>query len=592
MKTSLKRWVGRVPDISAVIARFPIAVVLMAIFTLILIITNKSRWDDELGRAMVGLIIAAYTSVSITLAGEANERSRRYILQGVVAAIILALAWFSEALRLNLAMAVGAVILLLGNMALWRKSRDDLHLWDFTHKLWTGAIFATFGSIIFFLGVMAIQAALKTLFGLRIDNLNEHLILPIGLGFLAPLYWMSTLPAVDEPYEELYEAPGFVSKAVAFLGTWLLAPLTLIYAAIILAYGVKIILAGSLPKGEIAQLVTPFLIIGTLTWLLLEPPFVKTKMLSKIFRKAWFPISIPAALLLAVAVFTRVNEYGLTPDRIALIFAVLWALGLGGWYNFSPKEKRDIRLIPGLASVLLIIGVFVSGWLSISNQTSRLDSYLTKAGITASMQGEVTDKEAARKAKGAIDYLYRHNAKDRLKASLAKVGYSEQALKLNDIYDALALKDVQVPSRYPKQSSHRKSYRRDKAPVDIHGYAALSGPFHYNSRLNHSGAVYRTTMKDIKVRQRGNILLFSRFEADLDNHRTFHEFDLLQWVSSLPVDGNDKNKFALANLLVPIYSDEDTRITLVVDSINERNDGEGLTTYTLHYFLLSGTSQK
>jgi len=166
-------------------------------------------------------------------------------------------------------MAIGAVLLILGNMVLWKKSRDDLHIWDFTHKIWTGAVFATLGSIIFTLGIFAIQAALKSLFGLRINDLTEHLILPIGLGFLAPLYWLSTAPKTDESYQELHDNPGFVSKAVAFMGTWLLSPLTLIYALILIAYGFKIVLAGSLPKGEIAQLTTPFLIIGTLTWLLL-----------------------------------------------------------------------------------------------------------------------------------------------------------------------------------------------------------------------------------------------------------------------------------------------------------------------------------
>jgi len=85
---------------------------------------------------------------------------------------------------------------------------------------------------------------------------------------------------------------------VLFMGTWLLSPLTLIYALILIAYGFKIVLAGSLPKGEIAQLTTPFLIIGTLTWLLL---------------------SIPAAILLAISIAVRIDEYGFTTERIALL---------------------------------------------------------------------------------------------------------------------------------------------------------------------------------------------------------------------------------------------------------------------------------
>ena len=161
---------------------------------------------------------------------------------------------------------------------------------------------------------------------------------------------------MDEPYDELIDNPGFVSKAVAFLGTWLLSPLTLIYAVILLAYAIKVLVAGALPKGEIAQLTTPFLLIGTLTWLVLEPPFIKEKALAKLFRKVWFPISIPAAIMLAIAVFVRVGEYGFTPERVLLMLIVSWSLGLGFWFAFGPDDKRDIRIIPGFGAALLFIG--------------------------------------------------------------------------------------------------------------------------------------------------------------------------------------------------------------------------------------------
>ena len=243
MKSNLKRWVGRVPDMSAVMSRFPIAVALMAIFTLIIIIENHVSNNEPLGRMLVGLIIAAYLSFSITVAREAKGQSRLIPVQILMAIAVAALAWFSKELRINLVMGMGAALLLLGNVVIWRKSRDDLHVWDFTHKIWTGAVFATVGSIIFTAGIFSIQFALKSLFGLSMNELTERLLLPIGLGFLAPLYWLSTVPKTDESYQELYDNPGFVSKAVAFLGTWILSPLTLIYALILIAYGVKIILA-------------------------------------------------------------------------------------------------------------------------------------------------------------------------------------------------------------------------------------------------------------------------------------------------------------------------------------------------------------
>ncbi len=589
MKASLKRWVGRVPDMSAVIARFPIAVLLMAIFTAVLIFIDTSSWDEELGRSMFGVIIAAYLCVCVTLAREAKKQHRLIPLQLISSMIIIVLAWFSETLRLNGLMAVGAVLLLLGNMVIWRKSRDDIHVWDFTHKIWTGAIFAVVGSVIFTLGLLAIQAALKSLFGLSINELSERLLFPIGLGFLAPLYWMSTIPPTDETYQELYDNPGFVSKAVSFLGTWLLAPLTLIYAAILLAYGVKIALAGSLPKGEIAQLVTPFLIIGTLTWLLLEPPFVKTKMLAKVFRKAWFPISIPAALLLAVAVFTRVNEYGLTPDRIALIFAVLWALGLGVWFSFGPKEKRDIRLIPASASLLLVFGVFGAGWLSIANQSARLDTYLSAAGITADMQTDIKDNEAAQKAKGAIDYLYRKNGKEALKKSLAKAGYKDRPINLDSIYESLKLQNVKSPSRYPKELYQSQRYDRGKGKIDVSGYDSLHGIFRL---YTNERARIIVDLETITVRYSEDKFEFTRIDdGSISDRETLHSFDLIGWAASLPDDNANEGKISYDGSPLKVYQDETTRISLVIDSLSRWSGEEGDMNMNLEFYLLTGPAQ-
>lgn len=252
MKATLKRWIGRAPDVSAVLARFPVPVALMAVFTVLIILFKDSFYRDEyeaIGRLCVGLIISAYVSVCLSIGLKEQGKPRTLPLQLLLSMIICLLAWFSKDLRINLVMAVGAILLALGNSVRLRRARDDLHIWDFTHKLWTGAGFATAGSVIFTLGMFAITAALKILFSFDVEYLVSDLLLPIGLGFLAPLYWLSTLPAADEPYAELSMNPGFVSKAVAFLGTWLLAPLTLIFALILLVYGVKIIVTMSLPEG-------------------------------------------------------------------------------------------------------------------------------------------------------------------------------------------------------------------------------------------------------------------------------------------------------------------------------------------------------
>ena len=149
MKAGLKRWIGRVPDVSAVIQRFPIPVISMGVLTLIIILRDVLGDEEQLVSLAGGLVLSSYLLVSWILGREGQEKSVIVIGQAVFAILICAICWFAEGLYFNILMAIAGAILLLGNSVRWRRGREDLHVWDFTHKLWTGAIFATVGAIIF-----------------------------------------------------------------------------------------------------------------------------------------------------------------------------------------------------------------------------------------------------------------------------------------------------------------------------------------------------------------------------------------------------------------------------------------------------------
>ena len=583
MQANLKRWRERVPDLNAVIARFPIAVILMAIFTAIVIIIDRSTSNEQIGRLLVGLVISAYSCVIITLAGEGQKTSKLLPLKIGVTLGLLVLFWFSQALRLNLVMAVGCVLLLLGNAVRWRQSRDDLHVWDFTHKIWTGAIFAVVGSIIFTLGILAIQAALKSLFGLSINELIERLLLPIGLGLLAPLYWLSTVPPVDEPYDELIDNPGFVSKAVAFLGTWLLSPLTLIYAAILLAYALKILMAGALPKGEIAQLTTPFLLVGTLTWLVLEPPFIQTKALAKLFRKLWFPMSIPAAFMLAIATFVRVQAYGFTSERAALCLIVIWVLGLSAWFSFGPKNKRDIRLIPGTAAAFLFLGTIGSGWLSVSSQKNRLDIALQIAVSKTDNGFEVSDTKAAQRAKSAINYLKGQKANKQLKHAFARIGYqAKDDFSLTDIYDNLGLEGVRVPTRYNGSLNQSSLYEHGNKPLKISGFDLILGTYshYFNQSASSSNVQMLYDRNDFKISIEKGQLEIWRNDVKITG------YDLDTWAVQR-IEQGSSNDFT-----VPILIHESGKQRIAIQPIRlqswENGVGEAVNGHMDFYIFLNG----
>ena len=495
-----KIW-DRLPSFGLVLRRFPVAVAAMAIFTIIIIWTPNIRLDTPLGRALTGVIIGGYLCVIITIAREALQKSRLYSLQALSVILAALLFWFSQSLRLNIVMALGAVLLMLGNAAGWGKARDDLHIWDFTHKLWTGAILAVVGSVIFLLGVSSIGFALKTLLGININKLTQDFIIPLGFGFLAPVYWLSTLPPADEPYDELYDNPGFVSKAIGFLGTWLLAPLSMIYAVIILLYGAKIAVTMELPKGEIAALTTPFLLIGTLTWLVLEPPFIQKTALARWFRWLWFPVSLPVTLLLAIATAVRISTYGYTEERFALALVVVWGFAVGIWFTIKKEGARDIRLIPGIGAGLLLAATFAAQPISINSQTLRAKAIVDELGLmtesgvlTAIKSPSLEQRKALQSLKGSLAYLYRQDSQGSIKRVFPQGSNIETAA---DVYDAL---DIEQISFRNQQDQTIIDFSDDNMFIDVSGFDDISRVFNvYIMPSETSAAILSKANSKIKV---------------------------------------------------------------------------------------------
>ncbi|MEP1230265.1 MAG: DUF4153 domain-containing protein, partial [Litorimonas sp.] len=541
MTSRLKSWGRRLPDIGEVIKRFPAVTVIMAIATLYFVVVEFPKGNDPITLTVIGLMAAAYLGVMQTLWAEVRGRKPNWILHMIMAASLAAVFYVSDDLRLNVVMIISAILLFLGNSVRFGRERDDLSVWDFTHKIWAAAGFAVLGSIIYLVGVSAISFALKSLFGLDISALVERLLLPIGFVFLAPLYWLSNVPPVDEPCTVLEDNPSFASKVDGFMGTWMLSPLTLIYALILLAYAVKILLLRALPEGEIAWLTLPFLVIGTLTWLLLEPPFIQKNGLARMFRKFWFALSIPAAIMLSISIAVRVLEYGLTVERIVLILACVWSLGLAVWFVFGPKPRRDIRIIPAFAGVLLLAAAPSASYLSIGSQAARFETNLVKAGILQAdgsvKKGAITDKVAAVKAEGALIYLTENDARPRVESILhnsdIKVDANMSSFEAARVFsEELGLTKSKEVSQYkPQNDLNRIEYKLSENFTNVSGYERVYEPkwmWFKDPQKNATKQVLITSEGQFTLEYEGTNLYVS------DGATQLYSYNLKSWLDSIP----------------------------------------------------------
>lgn len=518
----IKRLGGRLPDFAEVVRRFPVAVAVMAVFTVWIIAENHFSISPNEDQQYIGLgfIFAGYISVVASLINEAGKSSAvRGVIIGLAFAVAaFLLSYFSKTLDFIAVMAIGAAILFLGNAAAWRAGRQDKNVWNFTQKLWTGALFATVGSVIFALGMNAISEAVRALFGVNLNDLTIQTILPIGLAFLAPVYWLGTLPRYGEA-QDVTEL-SFEARALSFLGTWMLAPLVIIYALIVLAYGAKVLIQWELPKGEIAQLVSPFIGVGMLVWLMLEPKVLKESGFVRFYRASWHWIMLPAAVLLGVAVFVRIQALGFTPIRVFLALVVIWAIVQSLWFIAMPKVKRDIRVPTALAAGLLLFGAFAAQPTSLMSQYNRAAEAQSKL-LGLDVDVIRSNPALSKQYLGGLRYLIRHQDKTRFKRLLpdAKMPDSAYGPEYRSLLTSLGLDKVKLSQTTQRARFSLASSEPIQIARDSKLYSAMSISL-YNSRDYTEGTsiVTSQTERQVELSIQGEIFTvdFGELVKDLD----------------------------------------------------------------------------
>lgn len=138
-------------------------------------------------------------------------------------------------------------------------------------------------------------------------------------------------------------------------------------------------------SGWIGWLVSSVPVIGLLSWLLIHPleereeyAWVKT------YTRGFYIALLPAVVMLWLAIYKRVMEYGITKPRYFLIVLSVWLGGIAIWYTFT--RSRNIKLIPAsLCALALVTFAGPTGAYSVSraSQSGRLESILARSGLLA-----------------------------------------------------------------------------------------------------------------------------------------------------------------------------------------------------------------
>lgn len=466
----MKAWLEALsPDFAATLRRFPfvIALALVGAVTMMLGTNAVEPFTGPYwGRVFLGIASAAGFSVGGTLFAESRPQNRRWslVLKYLVPLLAIGLAALDDA-------DIIFVYTLLPLAGLWAsvaaftrwggasRAEEERRFWWLNHQAIATACIAIVAFAIIALGLLAIERAVSILFNFGTNQIFFRWVLPFVGAFLTPVYWLSTIPRLDEYREEAVTRPDLLALATGFLGQFVLAPLLLIYGLILLAYAGQIAFTQTLPQGVIGWMVLGFVIVGAATWLVLYPPFMQSRRLVRAFRRSWFWLTLIPLALFVLAVWVRVDSYGLTPERVMLIGGGVWAIAVTLIFLAG---RGDIRLIPGLAAIVLVpltVGPFNIGNWPRLDQAARLDAAMDRAGVTGPTAIAQWSQADAGIARSAATYLYYYEGQDKLLGILAghqvPITSSGDAFDLEAAYVLMKLPDAGPPKPFIYDSVSR-----------------------------------------------------------------------------------------------------------------------------------------
>jgi hypothetical protein len=199
------------------------------------------------------------------------------------------------------------------------------------------------------------------------------------IGIFQTWFLLAGIPADVKALEAEITYP----KGLKVFTQFVLLPLVGLYLSILYAYLAKIITIGEWPRGWVSNLVLGFSVVGIFSLLLIYPiRFLAGNTWIRIYARWFFRALFPLLILLSLAIWRRVREYGITESRYAVMVLAGWLCVMAVYFLLS--KSKNIKFIPVTLSVLAVL-VSLGPWgilaVSESSQTNRLADLFHKYSI-------------------------------------------------------------------------------------------------------------------------------------------------------------------------------------------------------------------
>ncbi len=383
---SIKRLSTRTKE---TVARFPLPALFLylgAINHLHMHIYKVESFNYFSRNICMDLLLLVPVLISICLLYESGwiRRRARLILECISIAAACLYFFFLPNQSLNLFhisqfIVLFAVSSLLCFICIRQGVGDDDFYWNFHAALFIRLVITGIYTAIILGGTSAALGAIDNLFKTHLISTYEIRIVIVTFWIFASLFFLSGVPVVSGSEDMKDYRPMWLKN----IGIYVMVPLTIVYLGILYAYGFKILVQWELPKGTVSYLVLSFASYGIITLLVIFP-FQKDNNSKWCywFSRCFYILQMPLLLLLFVAIFTRVFEYGITFRRYYVLALAVWLLFLTVFMVI--RKNRNLIIIPSsllVIALLSILGPWSSFNVSYASQKGRLLKLLSSNNL-------------------------------------------------------------------------------------------------------------------------------------------------------------------------------------------------------------------
>ena len=318
----------------------------------------------------------------------------------------LDLAHAPESVTIRLLM-LGAALGLLAMVVPSGGGGTENGFWQFNRRLFVRVVISGLYSVVLFAGFALAMAALDNLFNVTVPSRRYGELWVVILGLFCPWFFLAGVPGDRAQLESQSDYP----KGLKAFALYILSPIVLVYLLILYAYLAKILLAWDWPKGWVSGLIFGFSSSAILLTIILKPLAHKEGMAWITRAITWFYIGlVPLIVMLFLALWRRVSEYGITEPRYLGLALVAWMTVLVLYNLFN--RKRSLRFIPlslCIGTLLVSFGPWGAFSVSESSQIARFEHMIITTGIAK--EGKVSQVhpevpfEDSKQISGILDYL-------------------------------------------------------------------------------------------------------------------------------------------------------------------------------------------